>query len=173
MEDETELDYYHHRVSVRVVSRVANRLKTCKISIQSLKYSELEANVQLSTSKTFRRINYFASLQNFFTLFCPGMCVSVCVCVCVCVYVCVCVCVFISFHRKGFSWLKQNNICNARDQASDVVLRKLFSVKYFHRHIIENLSRDLQASNCARVSVKPGQSSRSKRQLLKLSENQR
>ena len=87
MKDETELDYYHHRVSVRVVSRVANRLKTCKISIQSLKYSELEANVQLSTSKTFRRINYFASLQNFFTLFCPGMCVSVCVCMYVCVYV--------------------------------------------------------------------------------------
>ena len=41
------------------------------------------------------------------------------------VYVCVCVCacVCISFHRKGFSWLKQK--CNARDQASDVVLRKL------------------------------------------------
>ena len=32
-------------------------------------------------------------------------------------------CVFISFHRRGFSWLKQNK-CNARDQASDVVLRK-------------------------------------------------
>ena len=29
----------------------------------------------------------------------------VCVCVCVCVYVCACVYVFISFHRKGFSWL--------------------------------------------------------------------
>ena len=169
MKDETELDYYHHRVSVRVVSRVANRLKTCKISIQSLKYSELEANVQLSTSKTFRRINYFASLQNFFTLFCPGMCV----CERVCVYVCLCVCVFISFHRKGLSWLKQNNISNARDQASDVVLRKLFSVKYFHRQIIDNLSRDLQASNCARVSIKPGRATRSKRQLLKLSKNQR
>ena len=44
-----------------------------------------------------------------------------CVCVCVCVYVCVC----ISFHRKGFSWLKQSNRCNARDQANDVMLRKL------------------------------------------------
>ena len=37
---------------------------------------------------------------------------------------CACVCVFISFHRWGFSWLKQNSKCNARDQASDVVLRK-------------------------------------------------
>ena len=36
----------------------------------------------------------------------------------------VCVCVFIPLHRIGFSWLKQNNKCNARDQASDVVLRK-------------------------------------------------
>ena len=36
---------------------------------------------------------------------------------CVCVYVC------ISFHC-----LKQNNKCNARDQASDVVLRKLLCV---------------------------------------------
>ena len=86
MKGETELDYYHHRVSVRVASRVANRLKTYKISIQSLKYSELEANAQLSTSKTFRRITYFASLENFFALFCPRMCVGVWVCVCVCVY---------------------------------------------------------------------------------------
>ena len=44
----------------------------------------------------------------------------VCVCVCVCVGVCVCVCV--SFHRKDFSWLKQNKF-NARDQTGDVVLR--------------------------------------------------
>ena len=35
-------------------------------------------------------------------------------------YVCVCVCVFIFFHYRGFSWLKQNNKCNA----SNVVLRK-------------------------------------------------
>ena len=40
-----------------------------------------------------------------------------CVCVYVYVYVCVCVCVCISFHRKGFSWLK-NNKCNARDRPS-------------------------------------------------------
>ena len=37
-------------------------------------------------------------------------------------------------HRKGF-WLKQNNKCNARDQASDVVLRKLLCVKYLRRHV--------------------------------------
>ena len=80
-------------------------------------------------------------------------------------------CVFISFHRKGFSWLKQNK-CNARDQTSDVVLRKLLCVIYLHHHVIDNHSRDLQASNCTRVSIKPGRATRSKRQLLKLSKNQ-
>ena len=64
------------------------------------------------------------------------------------------VCVFISFNRRGFSWLKENNECNARDQASDVVLRKLLSVKYINRHVIDNHSRSLRASNYARVSVK-------------------
>ena len=29
-------------------------------------------------------------------------------------------------------------LCNARDQASDVVLRKSPCVKYFHHHIIDN-----------------------------------
>ena len=75
----------------------------------------------------------------------------------------VCVRVFISFHNK----------CNARDQVSDVVLRKLLCVKYLHRHVIDNHSRDLQASNCARVSIKPGGATRNKRQLLELSKNQR
>ena len=85
----------------------------------------------------------------------------------------VCVCVFISFHRRGFSCLKQNNKCNGRDQASDDVLRKSLCVKYIHHHIIRNHSRDPQASNCARVSIKPGGATRNKRQLLELSENQR
>ena len=89
------------------------------------------------------------------------------------VCVCVCVCLFISFHRRGFSWLKQNDKCNARDQACDVVLRKLLCLKYLHRHVIDNHSRDLQAANCARVSIKPGGAMRSKRQLLELSKNQR
>ena len=57
-----------------------------------------------------------------------------------CVCVCVCVCVRISFYRKGFSWLKQNNKCNARDQASHVVLRKLLYVKYLRRHVINNIA---------------------------------
>ena len=74
----------------------------------------------------------------------------------VCVCVCVCVCARISFHHKGFSWLKQNNKCNTRDQASDqasdVVLRKLLCVKYARRHVIDHHSRSLQASNFLRMS---------------------
>ena len=36
--------------------------------------------------------------------------ICVCVCVCVCVRVCVCACVFISFYRKGFSWLSKKQM---------------------------------------------------------------
>ena len=104
--------------------------------------------------------NYFLKASSFIYFF---MVPSVCVCVCVCVYVCVC----ISFYRKGFSWLKQNK-CNARDQASDVILRKLLCVKYLRRHVIDNHSRDLQASNYATVSIKPGRATGSKRQLLEI-----
>ena len=42
----------------------------------------------------------------------------------------------ISFHRKGSSWLKHNNKCNGRNQASDIVLRKLLCVKYLRRHVL-------------------------------------
>ena len=87
--------------------------------------------------------------------------------------VCVCVCVFVSFLRKASPDLKKNNKCNARLQASDVVLRKLLGVKYLDCHVIGNHSRDLPASNCARVSIKPGKATRSKRQLSELSRNQR
>ena len=87
-------------------------------------------------------------------------------------YVCVCVCVFISVQCRGF-WLNEDNKCNARDQASDVVLRKLLRVKYLRRHVIDNHRRDRQASNCARVSVKPSRATRSKRQFLDFSKNQR
>ena len=80
--------------------------------------------------------------------------------------------VLISFHRKGFCWLN-NHKCNARDQASDVMLRKWFCVKNLRRHAIDNHSRDLQASNWARLSIKPGRTTRSKRQLFDLSKNQR
>ena len=55
-------------------------------------------------------------------------------------------------------------------QVSDVVLRKLLPVKNLRLHVIENLSRDLLARNCARVSIKPGKAASSKRQLFKLSE---
>ena len=92
--------------------------------------------------------------------------------VCACVCVCVCVCVCISFHHKCFSWLKQDNKCSARDQASNVALKKLLCVKYLCRLIIDNHSRDLQASNCARVSSKLSRDTRSKIKLLKISKNQ-
>ena len=115
---------------------------------------------------------YFILIKHISTV-CVFVCVCVCVCVCMCVCVCVCVCVCISFHCKGFSWLKQNDKCNARDQASDAVLRKLLCVKYLCRHIIDNHSRDHQASDCSRVSIKAGRAMRSKRQLLYPSKNQR
>ena len=54
-------------------------------------------------------------------------------------------------------------------QVSDVVLRKLLSVKNLRLHAIDNHSRDLLASNCGRVSIKPGKARRRKRQLLRLS----
>ena len=44
-----------------------------------------------------------------------------------------------------------------------------YCVKYLRRHLIDNHLRDLQASNCARVSIKPGRATRNTRQLLKLS----
>ena len=53
-------------------------------------------------------------------------------------------------------------------QVSDVVLRKLLRVKNLRHHVIDN-HRDVLASNCARMSIKPGKAARSKRQLLKLS----
>ena len=107
--------------------------------------------------------------KNCFTIFIWGHPFSTYVRAHVCVYVCMCVCVFvyISFHRKGISWLKQNKY-NARDQASDVVLRKLLCVKYLRRPVIAGT---VKASNCARVSIKLDRAARSKRQLLKLSKN--
>ena len=54
-------------------------------------------------------------------------------------------------------------------QISDVVLRKLLHVKNLRLYVIDNHGRDLLASNCARVSIKPSKATRSKRQLLKLS----
>ena len=45
---------------------------------------------------------------------------------------------------------EQINEFNSGDHASDVVLRKHFCVKNFCRHVIDNYSRDLQTSNCAK-----------------------
>ena len=50
---------------------------------------------------------------------------------------------------------------------------KSLCVKYLCRYVIDNYSRDFQASNCARVSIKPGRATTSKRQLLKLPKRQR
>ena len=41
---------------------------------------------------------------------------------------------------------EQSNKCNARDQASDVVLLKYICVKNLRRHVIDNYSSDLQTS---------------------------
>ena len=66
---------------------------------------------------------------------------------CVCVCLCVRVCVYCLLPK----WLlTEQNKCNARDQTSDVMLRKYFCVKKLCRQVIENHSRDLQASNCAK-----------------------
>ena len=87
-----------------------------------------------------------------------------CVCACVCVYVCVHSVCLLSPYRH---FLTEKNKCKARDQASDVAPRKCFFVKNLFRHVIDNHNRELYASNCGRVSIKPGRTTRSKRQLLK------
>ena len=45
---------------------------------------------------------------------------------------------------------EQNRKCIVRNQASDVVLRKYFCVKNFCCQVIDNHSRDFQASNSAK-----------------------
>ena len=85
----------------------------------------------------------------------------------------VCVCVCISVHHKGFSWLNRTTDVLPDIQASDAVLRKLLCVKNLCLHVIDNHIRDLLASNCARVPIKPSRAAKSKRQLLKISKNQR
>ena len=59
---------------------------------------------------------------------------------------------------------EQNNECNARDQVSDGMLRKLLWVKFLRRHFINNHSRDLRASNCSR---KTGQLNRAEPREVK------
>ena len=88
---------------------------------------------------------------------------------------CVCVSVFVCLFPSTARLLltEKNNKCNARDQAKAVVMKKWFCVKHLRCHAIDNYNRDLQASNCARVSIKPSRATINKRQLLKLSKNQR
>ena len=76
-------------------------------------------------------------------------------------------CVYPSTEKGSPEWNRTMNVL-PDIQASDVLLRKLFCVKNLRFHVIVNYSRDLQASNCARVSSKPGKATRSKTQLLKL-----
>ena len=77
------------------------------------------------------------------------------------VCVCVCACVFISFHC--FSWL--NKTVNVMPEIRSAMLSwGNYCVKYLRRHLTD---RGLQASNCERVSIKPGRATRNTRQLLK------
>ena len=72
--------------------------------------------------------------------------VFACVCVCVCLCVCVCICVyFLSPERPLLA--EQDKKCNARDQASDVALRKYFYVKKLCRHDIDNCAKECRL-NC-------------------------
>ena len=76
-------------------------------------------------------------------------CVCVCMCVCVCVCVCVYVCVYLLLSKR-LLLTEQNNKSNAKDQICDVVLRKYSCVKNLCRHVIDNHSKDLITSNCAK-----------------------
>ena len=66
------------------------------------------------------------------------------------IWVCMFVCVLFPFTVKASLLIEQNNKCNARVQVSYVMLRKWFCAKYLCCHIIDNHSRDLQASNCVK-----------------------
>ena len=77
---------------------------------------------------------------------CVGGWVSVCGCGCGRVWVCV----FISFHRKGLSWLNKTNVV-PEVQVSDGMMRKyLYQVPL--SHVIDNHNRNVQAGNCAKLS---------------------
>ena len=87
----------------------------------------------------------------------------------VCVCVCVCVCLFPFTVEASPDWNKTINVMPEIKPA--MLCWGNYCVKGLRRHVIDNHSRDLQASNCARVSIKPGGATRNKRQLLELSEN--
>ena len=89
-----------------------------------------------------------------------------CWCVCVCVFVCL----FLSTVKASPDWTERWMYCQIYRPA--MLCWGNYCVKNFCLHILVNHSRDLLASNCARVSLKLGRAMRSKRQLLKLSKNQ-
>ena len=126
-------------------------------------YASLEKNYRILVSSVFYIAIYsriilfcwfnFCSIINNVIDSCAGVCVCVCVCVCV------------SVHRKDSSWLNRTMDVTPDIQTSDVVLKKLLRIKNLRLHLIDNHSRDLLDSNCARVSIKPGKAARSKRTL--------
>ena len=81
----------------------------------------------------------------------------------------VCVCLFPSTVKASTDWTEQWMYCQIYRPA----MLRWGNVKNLRLHVIVNHSRDLLASNCARVSIKPDRATRSKRQFLKLSKNQR
>ena len=101
-----------------------------------------------------------------------SMCMYVCMCVCVraCVRACVRVCLFPSTVKASPDWNKTIDVMP--EIRPTMLCWGNYCVKYLRRHVINNHSWDLQASNCARVSIKPGRTRKSKRQLLELSKNQ-
>ena len=122
------------------------------------------------TKKTTRRVLYTIQSGNRMLEICSDIPFAAIVRARVCLCVCVCVC--ISFHRKGFYWL--NKTINVMPEIRPAMLCwGNYCVKYLRHHVIDNHSRDLQASNCERVSIKPGRATRSKRQFIRLSKNQR
>ena len=96
-------------------------------------------------------MSWFQPLSVSFVCVC--VCVFVCVCVCVCalcallewvfLFVCVRICVFISFLCKGFSWLSKINVMF---RSAMLCWGNKFYAKYLCSHVIDNHSRDLQAS---------------------------
>ena len=76
----------------------------------------------------------------------------------------VCKCIFPSTTKASPDWNKTNALPEIRPA---MLCWGNYCVKYLHRHFIDNHSRDLQASNCARVTIKPGRATRSKKNFLK------
>ena len=87
----------------------------------------IENVIHNSHNKNGITISVNESVKNQENITCAkyvNVCVCVFVCVYVCVYVCVCVCVCLFPSTAKTSPAEQNNKCNAKDQASDIVLRK-------------------------------------------------